>query len=155
MRRVNVFSADYECDPDDPSDYRAGSLRLDKPLGAEAINAKAFELPSGTSVCPYHYEFEEEWLIVLEGTVTVRTPQGEENLVHGDTMCFAAGPTGAHKVTNTSGQLARVLMFSSSREPAVAVYPDSDKIGVWPGEDRDRVMLRREDGQRDYWDRER
>jgi uncharacterized cupin superfamily protein len=155
MRRVNVFSADYEYDPDDPPDYRAGSARLDKPLGAGAINAKAFELPPGTSVCPYHYEYEEEWLIVLEGTVTVRTPQGEERLVHGDTVCFAAGPTGAHKVTNTSGQLARVVMFSSSREPAVVVYPDSDKIGVWPGEDRDRVMLHREDGQRDYWDRER
>jgi hypothetical protein len=45
-------------------------------------------------------------------------------------------------------------MFSSSRHPAVAVYPDSDKIGVFPSNSDDRVMLRREDGQRDYWDRE-
>jgi hypothetical protein len=46
-------------------------------------------------------------------------------------------------------------MFSSSREPAVAVYPDSDKIGVWPGTAEDKVMLRRRDGQVDYWDGER
>jgi hypothetical protein len=26
-----------------------------------------------------------------------------------------------------------VLMLSTMHEPAVAVYPDSDKIGVWPG----------------------
>ncbi len=49
---------------------------------------------------------------------------------------------------------ARVLMLSSAREPAVAVYPDSDKIGVWPGHEADNVLLRRSDGQRDYWDGE-
>ena len=45
-------------------------------------------------------------------------------------------------------------MFSSSREPAVAVYPDSDKIGVWPGNDDDKVMLRRAGGHVDYYDGE-
>ena len=38
---------------------------------------------------------------------------------------------------------------------AVAVYPDSDKIGVWPGNSEDNVMLRRADGAVDYWDGER
>jgi len=47
-----------------------------------------------------------------------------------------------------------VLMFSSSREPSVAVYPDSDKIGVWPGNDGDELMVRRQDARRDYWDGE-
>ena len=46
------------------------------------------------------------------------------------------------------------MMFSSAREPAVAVYPDSDKIGVWPGEEHDVVMLRRSDGHVGYWDGE-
>jgi uncharacterized cupin superfamily protein len=58
-------------------------------------------------------------------------------------------------VTNRAEQPARILMFSSAREPAVAVYPDSDKIGVWPGNDEDRVMLRRGDGQVEYYDGER
>jgi uncharacterized cupin superfamily protein len=154
MRRVNVFNAEYEYDAGEPPGYGAGMVRLSKPLGAEAIAAKAFELPPGTSVCPYHYEYEEEWLIVLEGAVSVRTPEGEETLGQGDTVCFPAGPDGAHKVTNSGSERARVVMFSSAREPAVAVYPDSDKIGVWPGRDQDAVMLRREDGQRGYWDRE-
>jgi hypothetical protein len=51
--------------------------------------------------------------------------------------------------------MRRVLMWSGSREPAVAVYPDSDKIGVWPGADADAVMLRRADGARAYYDGER
>jgi uncharacterized cupin superfamily protein len=154
VRRVNVFSAEYEYDPEDPDEYRSGVARVGKPLGAESIAIKAFELPPGMSICPYHYEYEEEWLIVLEGTVIVRTPEGEEPASPGDAVRFPAGPAGAHKVTNRGSDRARVVMFSSSREPAVAVYPDSDKIGVWPGDDGDRVMLRREDGQRDYWDRE-
>jgi hypothetical protein len=34
-------------------------------------------------------------------------------------------------------------MFSSSRVPAVSVYPDSDKIGVWPGNEADELIFRR------------
>jgi hypothetical protein len=33
---------------------------------------------------------------------------------------------------NRSEAPARVLLFSSARAPAVSVYPDSSKIGVWP-----------------------
>jgi len=57
-----------------------------------------------------------------------------------------AGPAGAHRVGHAGEGIARVLMFSSAREPAVAVYPDSDKIGVWPGNEADHVMLHRADG---------
>ncbi|MFL5859668.1 MAG: hypothetical protein ACJ780_02660 [Solirubrobacteraceae bacterium] len=39
-------------------------------------------------------------------------------------------------------------MWSSAREPSVAIYPDSDKMGVWAGEDK--AMLRRADGHADY-----
>jgi hypothetical protein len=42
-------------------------------------------------------------------------------------------------------------MFSSAREPGVAVYPDSDKIGVWTPNDADHLMVRRADGGVDYW----
>jgi uncharacterized cupin superfamily protein len=154
MRRVNLYNDDYEYDAGDPEEYAGGSLRLNEPLGAQAMVAKAFLLPPATSVSPYHYEYEEEWLIVLDGTVTVRTPEGVEELVRGDTVCFPAGPDGAHKVSNTSDGPARLVMWSSSRVPSVAVYPDSDKIGVWPGADGDKLMVRREDGRRDYWDRE-
>jgi hypothetical protein len=47
----------------------------------------------------------------------------------------------------------RVLLLSTKFEPAVAVSPDSDKIGVWPGDRRDHVLVRRESAV-DYWDRE-
>jgi uncharacterized cupin superfamily protein len=154
LRKASVLGA-FEYDDTDPEGYRSGMAHLDKAVGGEALAVKAFELPPGQSVCPYHYEYEEEWLLVLEGALLVRTPTGEQELTAGEIVCFAPGPAGAHKVSNRTEQTARIVMFSSAREPAVAVYPDSDKIGVWPGNDEDRVMLRREDGQVEYYDGER
>ncbi len=155
MRRANVFSDDVEYDDTDPEGFRAGVAPVGKTAGGEHLAIKAFEIPAAESVCPYHYEYEEEWLLVLEGEVVVRTPDGEQEAQRGDLVCFAPGPQGAHKVSNRAEQTARVVMFSSAHEPAVAVYPDSDKIGVWPGNDADRVMLRRSDGAVDYYDGER
>jgi uncharacterized cupin superfamily protein len=63
-------------------------------------------------------------------------------------------PDGAHKLTGSGEQAVRVLMFSSASEPAVSVYPDSDKIGVWVPGDADNVMLRRADGSVGYYEGE-
>jgi len=102
-----------------------------------------YDLVPGESSSPYHYEYEEEWLLVVEGTVVVRAPDGEHTLDRGDLVCFPAGPAGAHKLMNRSTSPARTLLFSSARVPAVSVYPDSDKIGVWPGNEADELIFRR------------
>lgn len=155
MRRVNLLSVDCEDRSSAPAGYRSARADIGRAVGAEALAAKVYEVPAGESVCPYHYEYEEEWLLVLDGTVVVRTPAEEAELLRGEMICFARGPAGAHKVSNRGEAVARVVMFSSAREPAVAVYPDSDKIGVWPGNPDDELMLRRADGNVDYWDGER
>ena len=48
-----------------------------------------------------------------------------------------------------------LVMLSTKNNPAVAVYPDSGKIGVWPvpGGGEDQLMVRRE-SKVDYWDGE-
>jgi hypothetical protein len=48
----------------------------------------------------------------------------------------------------------RVLMFSNVEYPAVTVYPDSDKIGVYTPGRRDDVVVRRSSAV-DYYDGER
>ena len=154
MASPNIFSVEYEYDADDPDGYRRAMANLGRLAGGTENAVKAFEVPSGQSVCPYHYEYVEEWLLVLDGTVLLRAPEGERSLHRGDIVCFPAGPAGAHKVTNQDEATALLIMFSSSREPAVAVYPDSDKIGVWAGDDADKLMLRRTDGHVDYYDGE-
>jgi uncharacterized cupin superfamily protein len=154
MKIVNVLTADHEYDREDPPGYRAGSLHLTRALGAAALAVRSIVLAPGETVCPYHYEYEEEWLLVLEGTIVLRTPDGEQELIAGDAAAFPPGPDGAHKTSNRGEQTARLVMFSSAREPAFAVYPDSDKIGAWSGNKDDEVLMFRRDGDVGYYDGE-
>ena len=101
-----------------------------------------YDLAPGESSSPYHYEYEEEWLLVVDGTVVVRAPDGEHTLQRGAIVCFPAGADGAHKVMNRSDAPARTLTFSRVRVPAVSVYPDSDKIGVFPDQATDLFFRR-------------
>ena len=154
MDHANVFGAEFQYDQSDPDGYRCGVAEVGRQAGGRENTVKLFELPPGQSLCPYHYEYTEEWLLVLEEPVELRRPGGVETLAPGALVCFSSGPEGAHKLTNRGERPVRVIMFSSSREPSVAVYPDSDKIGVWPGNDADQVMLRRADGHAGYYDGE-
>ncbi|MDQ6820431.1 MAG: cupin domain-containing protein [Actinomycetota bacterium] len=154
MDRPNIFEASFEYDEDDPAGYRGGVAQVGKLAGGKELHVKLYELRPGEALCPYHYEYEEEWLIVLVGSLVLRDPDGEHELRHGDVVCFPPGPAGAHNVTNRAEAASRILMFSSAREPAVAVYPDSDKMGVWPGNPDDSRMFHRADGNVDYYEGE-
>ncbi len=153
MKRVNIHSAELRRDEDDPQGYRCDYLRLAPAIGGNTMAGTLYELSPGNSNCPYHYESDEEWLLVLEGTLTVRHPDGEDELAPGDLVCFPAGPEGAHKLTNRGSEVVRMLIVSTANLPAVAVYPDSDKIGVFTEGRRDNIMVRRSSGV-GYWDGE-
>jgi uncharacterized cupin superfamily protein len=147
---VNLFAVEPAYEDDDPPGYRPGALRVGPLLGAERLGLSVYELPPGQSICPYHYELgDEEWLIVLTGTPTLRTPEGERELGPWDTVCFPEGPDGAHKVTNRTGETLRLAFLSTRREPAASIYPDSNKIGIWPP----GKLFRLADAV-DYWDGE-
>ena len=151
MKRFNLHQATTEIDGDEPDGYRSGANRFGKDIGAGTMGGTIYDLDPGQSICPYHFEYgDEEWLIVLTGNPTVRTPHEEETLDPGDTVCFPKGPDGAHKVTNPANatDTSRVLMISTLNEPAVAVYPDSDKVGVFAGDYR--LLVKRDSGV-DYW----
>ncbi|MEA2318666.1 MAG: hypothetical protein QOD44_2855 [Solirubrobacteraceae bacterium] len=153
MRRFNLHTAELARDEDDPPGYDAASARLGPEIGAATMAGTLYELPPGQANCPYHYEYDEEWLIMLAGRLTVRHPDGEEELGAGDVVCFPLGPAGAHKLTNRGEETVRMLLVSTRNMPAIAVYPDSDKIGVFTEDRSDNIMVRREAGV-DYWDRE-
>jgi uncharacterized cupin superfamily protein len=144
MLRVNIADPAFKYDPEDPEGYKAGMYRFGKDLGAQQTGTSVYELPPGQAICPYHYEYaEEEWLVVLEGEPTLRLPEGERRLRPWDVCAFPVGPEGAHGVRNETAAVVRVLMFSEVKVPAATVYPDSDKIGVWPGEEADELIFRR------------
>jgi len=156
MEIFNLFHGETDVAPDgnEPAGYElTRAARVGKKIGATQIGMSVYELPPGQSVCPYHFEWtDEEWLIVLAGTPTLRTAEGERALALGDTVCFAAGPDGAHQVRNDAEELARIAILSTKNPFGIAEYPDSDKVGVWAGEQH--YMLRRS-AHLDYWEGER
>jgi hypothetical protein len=72
--RANIHDAQLEFDDDDPPGYRAAAARIGAAAGGRELVVKLFEIPPGESLCPYHYEYVEEWLLVLDGEITLRTP---------------------------------------------------------------------------------
>jgi uncharacterized cupin superfamily protein len=153
VKRVNLFDdALLHADDSEPDGYRAPYVKLRDLVGAEKLAATLVLLREGEAVCPYHYELiEEEWLFVLAGTPTVRTPTGEGVAAVGDVICFPRGPAGAHKISNAAAEPARVLIVSERAVVSGSVYEDSNKIGVYGPE---VSMLFRRGDARDYWDGE-
>ncbi len=120
-----------------------GRIDVGVALGSSATSMFVYDVAPGQRQSPYHYEYDEEWLLVVDGTLVLRAPDGEHTLERGDLVRFPPGPEGAHQLINRSESPARTLMFSSAQTPAVSVYPDTDSICVWPGNDMDELGFRR------------
>jgi uncharacterized cupin superfamily protein len=131
QRSVNIFEA---------GPFQ-GRLDLGALAGSSQTAAYLYEIAPGEASCPYHYEYVEEWMLVVAGEATVRTPDGEETVKAGELVRLAAGPDGAHRMSNRGPDTLRMLILSEMRAPAVSVYPDSDKIGLWAGEDMDSDLF--------------
>lgn len=152
MRRLNLDSAQLRTFEGMPDGYGAPFAAIGEAIGAEHLAAQLVELAPGTRLCPYHWEAgQEEWLLVLEGLPTVRTPEGRRELRRGDVACFPRGEAGAHQILNESDADARVVMLSERREPNVIGYPDSGKVGVRAASLRGNYRL---DSAVGYWDGE-
>ena len=106
MAKINVFNSAFD-----------GRLDASQAVGSKATAMYIYDVPPGRSSSPYHYEYEEEWLLVLDGTLVLRTPDGEQTLERGDLVCFPAGPAGAHKVMNRGDSKARTMLFSIELGP--------------------------------------
>jgi uncharacterized cupin superfamily protein len=156
MEIFNLFHGEADVGPsgDEPPGYElTRAARVGKAIGATRLGLTIYDLPTGQAICPYHFEWtDEEWLIVIAGAPTVRTPEGERVLEPGDTLCFPEGPDGAHHIRNDAEGVARVALLSTKNGVGIAEYPDSDKVGVWAG--GTHYMLRRSE-HLEYWDGER
>jgi uncharacterized cupin superfamily protein len=73
----------------------------------------------------------EELLVVLEGTLALRTADGWEDVPEGEVRAFPRGERGVHGYENRSDQTVRLLMFSEQNAPNVSVYPDANQVGVY------------------------
>ncbi len=81
-------------------------------------------------------------------------PEGERELKTGDCVLFASGPSGAHQITNRSGQPTRVLLVSNFAMPRAAVQVDSRKMMIRWGSGADERRWFHLDDDVNYWEGE-
>jgi uncharacterized cupin superfamily protein len=123
-------------------------------IGGELIGASVYEVEPGQKLWPYHtHHANEEWMIVVRGQPTLRTPEGERELREGDVVCFPRGKAGAHQVWNATDAPIRVLMLSTLLAPDVVEYLDSGKISALDAKG-ERLFRMRLGQEVEYWEGE-
>jgi uncharacterized cupin superfamily protein len=130
VQTFNLYDGgDWDSEHDRDGD-RHRATAFGKRLGADFLGGSLYELPPGEKTWPYHYEQGCEELLVVTGTPTLRSPDGEQALEPGDVAVFPEGTAGAHQVINKT-EPVRVGLFSSKSPLAVVHYPDGGKVGIW------------------------
>jgi uncharacterized cupin superfamily protein len=131
--------------------YRHRRTRVAERLGAELLGATIYETQPGEKLWPYHWELGcEEFLVVVSGAPTLRTPEGERVLAAGDLVAFPVGEAGAHQLRNDSQEPFRVLIASTKSDLYVAGYPDSGKVLIDAPAHGIRKLLA-DSPELDYW----
>ncbi len=153
MDVFNLHGDEWDRTEDRPG-WRSKDAWVGARIGAELIGGSMYELEPGDRLWPYHtHHANEEWLVVLRGEPTLRTPEGERVLAEGDVVCFRRGADGAHQVANRTDAPVRVLMLSTLIQPDVVEYLDSGKVGA-RSVTGERILLSRPGPMLDYWDGE-
>ena len=107
----------------------ARGSRLGPGAGSSELGCALYELDPGGQATPYHmHHGNEELLIVLDGELELRTPDGKRAVSKGAVVGFPAGPAGAHRLRNVSSSPARYLLVSTMRMPEVAEQLDTGTI---------------------------
>ena len=153
---MKVFNLDG--DEWDRVEEREGWRSKDAWVGAhsdaELIGGSMYELEPGDRLWPYHtHHANEEWLIVVRGRPTLRTPEGEQELAEGDVVAFRRGKGGAHQVRNGTDAPLRVLMLSTLLAPDVVEYLDSGKVSVVDAK-HERLFREFRGPDAEYWEGE-
>jgi uncharacterized cupin superfamily protein len=73
-----------------------GRVDVAHALGSAGTAMYIYDLLPGQPGGPYRYEYEEECLLVVDGSVVLRTDR-EHTLERGDLICFPPGPASAQR----------------------------------------------------------
>jgi uncharacterized cupin superfamily protein len=150
---VNLYGDEWDRTEERPG-WRSKDMWVGRRIGAELIGGSVYELEAGDKLWPYHtHHANEEWLVVLRGEPTLRTPEGEQRLREGDVACFPRGPAGAHQVRNETDEPIRVLMLSTLIAPEIVEYLDTGKVGTSDATGK-RIHLGRPGPRLEYWEGE-
>ena len=119
--------------------------RLGDAVGLDQFGVNRVELDPGVwSTVRHWHSHEDEFVMVLEGELTLVTDAGARTLRVGDCAGFKAGVADAHRLENRTAALA-VYLEVGSRRPEVdeVFYPDDDLM-LGRDADGNQVFMRRD-----------
>lgn len=101
--------------------------KLGDHFGLSRFGVNLTELaPGAVSALAHHHSRQDEFVYVLEGTVTLVLGDREHRLGPGDCMGFRAGNGIAHQLVNRSGAPVRYLEIGDRSEGDTVEYPHDD-----------------------------
>ena len=128
MKSFNLYGDEWD-ETRDREGWRIKEAFVGHRIGGGLIGASMAEVEPGSKLWPYHtHHANAEWVIVLRGEPSLRTPEGERVLQEGDVVSFPRGKDGAHQIINRTDSPVRVLMLSSMVGPDIVDYIDTGKV---------------------------
>ena len=147
----NINEPEFNDSRDQPG-FRARRAKIGHQAGAVKTGLSYWEVDPGEAAYPYHAHLaEEEIVVVLEGSPSLRTPDGWRTLEPGEVVVFPTGEAGAHQLVNKSDGPVRFLAFSNSGAPEIVIQLDAGKYGVRDGGSQTTEWFRRDDAV-DYFE---
>ncbi len=132
---INPDDLEYK---NDPSALEQFNLLTLSPRLTTIANSKHFvfdlrKLDSGNYSFPYHFHRNaEELIMIISGSMTIRTPKGFEIAKKGQIIFFEMGETSAHQFYNHETVPCVYLDIRTTIGIDVSEYPDSGKINIIP-----------------------
>lgn len=103
------------------------SLRLGEAAGLGQIGINIVRLePGAVSSLRHWHQYEDEFVLALDGVCTMVTDEGTTDLRRGDAAVFPAGNPIGHQFRNRTDQLATFLVAGTKAKREVATYSDVD-----------------------------
>jgi len=125
----------FQEDSDSVDNYRIQTVmpRLYKIVDSKHLVFDYRTLPPEQYSFPFHFHRNaEELVMILSGSMTMRTAEGFKILNKGDLAFFEMGETSAHQFYNHDSIPCTYLDIKTVREMDVCEYPDSGKINISP-----------------------
>jgi uncharacterized cupin superfamily protein len=153
-RHPNVANIDEIPAGDGPRKGRLGAkmTALGRAAGNERLGCTYYEVEPGNAAFPFHWHgANEEAILVLGGTGTMRLGDAEVAVRAGDWIAMPPGRQHPHQLRNTGAETLKYVCVSTKIAPELAGYPDSRKVGVLMADYRALFL---EESQVGYFDRE-
>jgi uncharacterized cupin superfamily protein len=123
---ANIWTDDWGEQGEDWSG--GGGLRRQLVPRGPFLGASVYEFERGNFMIFHFHHGSDELLIVLRGTPTLRTFDGERQLEEGEVVHFPPGRDGAHEIRNDTDESVRFVVAGTRVSPEVVEYPDLGQV---------------------------